>query len=129
MKALALIYVILGILPFIILTTTLLYGQTEPSGTLVTPALALTTTVVNNKLITRIIIPKLSTNLSVKPAAIVENTWKAFDDAASLAAGTPVNNIVIFAHDKPKMFRGLGNLEINDPIYIMRNKSYETYYV
>ena len=122
MKRLVATYVILGILPFLTLATPLLSKQAGP-----TPVLA--KTVATAPVITRIIIPKLTTDLMVKPAPIQGDTWQTFDDAAGLAQGTPQNNLVIFAHAKPQMFRALGSLEINDPIYLLNYQTYQEYQV
>lgn len=129
MKATVIVYVILGTLPFLTLATPLLPSQVTHATTLVTPALASTTTVTTNTVITRIIIPKLNTDLVVKPAAVEGDTWQTFEDAAGLATGTPQNNLVVFAHAKPQMFRALGSLEVNDPVYLLRDNTYQEYQV
>ncbi|MBI4091540.1 sortase [candidate division WWE3 bacterium] len=83
---------------------------------------------------TRILIPKVSTDLAVKPAEIKDGTWQTFDDFASFGIGSSALNIskgstVIFAHAKLGLFARLDELDYGDFIYVLSNRNWFRYSV
>ena len=70
----------------------------------------------------RITIPKLSIDLEVNEANIIDGFWEVFDTKAGWGKGSSppgfVGNQVIFAHARKGLFGNLDKIEINDNIYV-----------
>ncbi len=78
---------------------------------------------------TRIIIPSVSIDTSVKKALIIRGYWQVFNDSAAWGdqSGIPGNigNQVIFAHKRSGLFLPLKDAKIGAKIYVLTNeKSY-----
>lgn len=71
----------------------------------------------------RIIIPKLSIDLEVKKARIINGYWEVFPDFAGWGEGSGIpgeaGNQVIFAHAKEGLFLPLKKVELGMKIYIL----------
>jgi LPXTG-site transpeptidase (sortase) family protein len=81
----------------------------------------------------QIIIPKLSIDLSVKEAKIIEGYWEVFDDYAGWGEGSGqpglTGNQVIFAHAREGLFLPLRNIQTGDNIYVFTDTSWFIYQV
>ncbi|MEK7168460.1 MAG: sortase [Patescibacteria group bacterium] len=78
---------------------------------------------------TRIIIPSVSIDTSVKKALIIRGYWQVFADSAAWGeqSGIPgqVGNQVIFAHKRSGLFLPLKDIGIGAKIYVLTDdKSY-----
>lgn len=82
----------------------------------------------------RIIIPKLSVDLAVKKAPVVNGYWQVFEDVAgwgegSAQASDDSGNQVIFAHAREGLFLSLRNIENDQLIYILTDNKWYKYKV
>jgi len=84
---------------------------------------------ISNSLPTRIIIPSVSIDTSVKKALIIRGYWQVFPDSAAWGeqSGVPgqIGNQVIFAHKRSGLFLSLKDIAIGAKIYVLTDdKSY-----
>ena len=81
----------------------------------------------------RIVIPRLSINLDVKKAEIVDGYWEVFTDSAAWGVGSglpgSVGNQVIFAHAREGLFLPLKSVEKDMLIYVLTNGNWYEYKV
>ncbi len=81
----------------------------------------------------RILIPKVSIDLRVINAKIVNGYWELSDNTASygLGSGHPgqKGNTVIFAHARQGLFYNLKDVQKNDIIYVFTKKNWFRYKV
>lgn len=82
----------------------------------------------------RIIIPKLSVDLAVKKAPVVNGYWQVFEDVAGWGEGAALpsddsGNQVIFAHAREGLFLSLRNIENDQLIYILTDNKWYKYKV
>ncbi len=79
-----------------------------------------------NELPTRILIPSVSIDTSVKKALIINGYWQVFPNSAAWGdqSGIPGNigNQVIFAHKRSGLFANLKDVKIGDKIYVLTSK-------
>lgn len=78
---------------------------------------------------TRIIIPSVSIDTSVKKALIINGYWQVFADSAAWGdqSGIPgrIGNQVIFAHKRSELFLSLKDIAVGAKIYVLTDdKSY-----
>ena len=83
----------------------------------------------SNSFPTRIIIPSVSIDTSVKKALIINGYWQVFSDSAAWGdqSGIPgrIGNQVIFAHKRSGLFLPLTDIQIGAKVYVLTNeKSY-----
>ncbi len=80
---------------------------------------------------TRIIIPRLSINLPVVEAPVVNGFWKLSDTSASHGVGSAnpgeKGNAVIFAHARDGLFGPLRTIVSGDTIYVLTGKRWLGY--
>lgn len=85
------------------------------------------------KVPTRILIPDLSIDLSVKKAEIIEGYWEVFEDSAAWGDGSglpgEVGNQVIFAHARKGLFLPLREVEEGMKVYTFTDSDWYTYEV
>lgn len=81
----------------------------------------------------KIIIPSIQTELEVKPANIVFDTWEVRYDAASFGESSALpgekGNTVIFSHAIPSLFGNLPAVETGDTIHVFTDLDWFTYKV
>ena len=81
----------------------------------------------------RIVIPKLSLDLEVREAKIINGYWEVFAASGAWGSGSglpgQVGNQVIFAHAKEGLFLPLKNAKIADIIYVLTPISWYKYEV
>ena len=81
---------------------------------------------------TAINIPKISKNLTIKPAQVNGNTWDMFPDAVAWLSTSAVpgeGNVILYAHDWTSLWADLYLLKPGDPIEIMENSIWKHYVV
>lgn len=86
-------------------------------------------TTILSSLPTRIIIPSVSIDTSVKKALIISGFWQVFPDSAAWGeqSGIPgqIGNQVIFAHKRSELFLPLKDIAVGAKIYVLTDdKSY-----
>lgn len=98
------------------------------SSGVVTPA-----TIDEEKLPIRIVIPKLSLDLSVKPAPVINGFWQVSSSTASYGLGSGIigepGNSVIFAHSRSDQFLSIKKISLGTKIYVYTNSKWFSYKV
>ena len=82
---------------------------------------------------TRILIPSLSIDLSVKKAKIIEGYWELFEDSAAWGEGSglpgAMGNQVIFAHAREGLFLPLREIQKGMKVYVLSGDKWFSYEV
>lgn len=77
-------------------------------------------------------IPAISLNLPIAKAAIVNNQWILYDDRVSWLATSQIagqGNVILYAHNRDKLFGSLKNLEIGQEITLQQDGKNYAYQV
>ena len=86
-----------------------------------------------NKRPLQIIIPKVSVDLKVLPARIINGKWETTEEGASYMVGSSVpsdtGNTVMYGHAKSKIFAPLKKLKVDDIIYVLTAEKWYRYKV
>lgn len=86
-----------------------------------------------DKIPTRIVVPKLSIDLLVKKSLIINGYWEVFEDSAAWGdtSGLPgeVGNQVIFAHVREGLFLPLKEIMLDDVVYVFTDERWYSYKV
>ncbi|KKQ52100.1 hypothetical protein A2865_03125 [Candidatus Woesebacteria bacterium RIFCSPHIGHO2_01_FULL_39_17] len=81
----------------------------------------------------RIIIPRLSLDLEVKKADIVNGYWEVFPDTAAWGSGSGIpgekGNQIIFAHAREGLFLPLQSIKVGVKLYILSDLGWFQYEV
>lgn len=81
---------------------------------------------------TRIRIPKLEANLTIKSATVSGNTWDMFDDAIAWLSTSSVpgqGNVILYGHNRKHLFGNLYTLKTGDLIEVEQNGAWLQYTV
>lgn len=75
-----------------------------------------------NSVPTSVEIERLGISVNVVPGRVVNNEWELSDDSASYLIGSglvgEVGNVVMYAHKRDGLFRGLNGIEVGDEIQV-----------
>ncbi len=81
---------------------------------------------------TAISTPSINVNLPIAKAAIVDNQWVLYDDKVSWLATSQIaghGNVILYAHNRDKLFGSLKNLEIGQEISLQQEGKMYVYQV
>lgn len=81
----------------------------------------------------RVIVPRLSVDLEIFPARILNNSWETTEKGASYMLGSAVpsevGNTVLYGHAKTKLFAPLKKLKKDDVVYVLTKEKWYQYKV
>lgn len=81
--------------------------------------------------VVKILIPRLSIDLTVTPAKIINGYWETSETTASHGSGSAnpgeKNNVVIFAHAREGLFYNLKDAKVDDIIYVFTKDKWFSY--
>ncbi len=81
----------------------------------------------------RVVIPRISINLAITPARVVDGAWEIPETTAAFGLGsappTVVGNTVIFAHARKELFGPLRSVKAGDDVYIFTSERWFAYKV
>lgn len=81
----------------------------------------------------RIIIPQVSIDIAVAPAAIIDGHWEVSELFANHGQGSAYpgqsGNMVIFAHARENLFINLQNVVVHDALYVLTDNKWYAYTV
>lgn len=82
---------------------------------------------------TRLLIPDINMDVSVKEAKVINGYWEVFSDSAGFGLGSAypqdIGNQVIFAHAKAGLFLPLKEVKVGQKVYVFTKDSWYTYQV
>lgn len=79
----------------------------------------------------KVIIPKISLDVDLRPSKVINGQWEVFEDSGSFGLGSALpggfGNSVIFAHARRGLFLPLKDTQIDDIIYILNDSQWFSY--